>query len=291
MRLRLLTALVPVAAAAAVALSAGGCGSSAAALDPVAQAAEVTSHAGGTHIALSARVSVPGTTAPFTLSGQGFFNYATQEGSLALDMSGMPALGAANLAGGLRMHEVFKSSTIYVGSPLFAGKLPGGAHWIKVDVARLGQGLGFNLQELAGGQSNPAQFLQYLRASAGKVTLVGTDLVRGVPVKHYTATIDLRRVADAVPQSGRARVRAALAKVVAETGLSSVPVGVWVDDHGLVRRITLSLSLPLAGQRLQLSLALELFDFGPTPRLALPAPADVYDATGTALATLPSLGR
>ncbi len=291
MRLRLLTALGPVGAAAALALAASVCGSSSVALDPVAQAAEVTSHAGGAHMTITVRVEIPGASAPFTVSGQGFFNYASQEGMLTMDLSGMPALGAAGVPGGLHVRELFKSSAIYVASPLFAGKLPAGAGWVKVNIDRVGQGLGFNLQQLAGGQSNPDQFLQYLKASAGKVTLVGREPVRGVATKHYTGTIDLRKVADAIPAGGRARVRDALSKVIAQTGASGLPIGVWIDDGGRVRRIALSLALPVAGQSLRVSATVELFGFGATPPVTLPPAADVYDATGAALSVLPSTSR
>jgi len=289
MRLRPLTGLIPPAALA-LALVTSGCGSSGVTLDPVAQAAEVTSHAGGAHIALTARISASGSSVPFTMTGEGFFNYSSQEGSLTLDMSGIPALGGASLAGGLHMQEMFKSSTIYVGSPLFAGKLPGGAHWIKLSLARVGQSLGFNLQQLAGGQSNPAQFLEYLRASAGAVTPVGRELVRGVPTTHYKGTVDLRKAADVVPSSDRAQLRAALAKVIARTGVASLPVESWVDAHGLVRRMTLALSLPLAGQTLQMQMTIDLFGFGATPRVTPPSSGDVYDATRTALAGLSAGG-
>jgi hypothetical protein len=278
------------AAAAGVALAASGCGSSGVTLDPVAQAAEATSHAGGAHIALSARIALSGSPAPFTLSGEGFFNYRSQEGTLTLDMSGLPAVGAAGLSGGLHMQEVFKSSTIYVGSPLFDGKLPGGAHWIKLSLARVGQSLGFNLQQLAGGQSNPAQFLQYLKASEGGVQTLGHELVRGVPTTHYKGTVDLRKAADLVPSGDRAQLRSALGKVIARTGLSSIPMEAWVDAHGLVRRLTLALSLPLDGQSVQAQITIDLFGFGATPPVAAPQGSDVYDATKTALAGLGSAG-
>jgi hypothetical protein len=290
MRPRPLTALIP-AAALAIALAMSGCGSSGAALDPVAQAAEVTSHAGGAHLALTARISASGSSVPFTMSGEGFFNYSSQEGILNLDMSGIPAVGAASLAGGLHVEEMFKASTIYVSSPLFAGKLPGGAHWIKLSLARVGQALGFNLQQLAGGQSNPAQFLEYLRASAGAVTPVGRELVRGVPTTHYKATVDLRRAADVLPSADRTQLRSALAKVIARTGVNSLPVEAWVDARGLVRRMTLALSVPVAGQTLQMQMTIDLFGFGATPPVTPPSGADVYDATQGALAGLSAGSR
>ena len=145
------------------------------------------------------------------------------------------------------MEEIFKSATIYVGSPLFAGKLPGGARWIKLDLARVGQALGFDLQQLAGGQANPAQFLEFLKASGGSVSAVGEETVRGVGTTRYRGTLDLNKALDVVPSSARAALRSAISKM----GLSSLPVEVWVDAHKLVRRIALALKVPAGGQELE----------------------------------------
>jgi hypothetical protein len=292
MRLRMATGLVPgLAGAVALALAISGCGSTSATLDPVAQAAEITSQAGGAHVALAAQVSAAGLSSPLTINGQGFFNYKTREGTMALDMSGVPTVAAAGLAGGaLHMEEIFKSAALYIGSPLFAGKLPGGAHWMKLDIARFGQALGIDLQSLTGGESNPAQFLEYLKASGGTVTPVGHELVRGVPTTHYRGTIDLRKVADVLPGANRAQVHAALAKVIAQIGASGLPVDVWVDSARLVRRMVIVISAPAGGQNLRMQMNVELFGFGPTPAVTAPAQGDVYDATQVALAGLSASG-
>jgi hypothetical protein len=292
MSLHVATRLVTgLAATIALALSASGCGSSSVALDPVAQAADVTSHVGGAHMALTAQVSAGALAAPLTMSGEGFFNYQTQEGTLSLDISGLPAAAAASLSSGsLRIEEIFKSSAIYVSSPLFAGKLPGGAQWMKLDFARFGQALGFNLQQLAAGQSNPAQFLEYLKASGGGVTPVGHGLVRGVATTRYRGTVDLGKAAHLLPSTNRAELRAALAKVIAQTGVSSLPVEVWVDRQQLVRRMTIDLSIAASGQKLQIHMGIDLFGFGPTPPVTPPAEGEVYDATQSALAGLGASG-
>jgi hypothetical protein len=238
-------------------------------------------------MSISAHISGAGLPAGITMSGDGFFNYKAHEGSLTLTMTGIPAEAAAGIGGeGLQMQELLHSTTVYVGSSLFAGKLPGGAHWIKIDVARAGQAIGLSPQQLLGGQSNPAQILDYLRASSGGVTRVGTDLVRGVRTTHYRGAIDLAKIADIAPASQRAQLQAALGKLIAQLKVSALPVDVWVDGKGLVRRISLSLSLPVNGQTVSAQIFIELFDFGPTPTVAVPAPGDVYDATQAALGGL-----
>jgi hypothetical protein len=269
----------------ALVLPISGCGSSGvAALDPVARAADATSHVGGARIAITAQVEAAALPTPFTMTGGGFFNYRTREGVLSLQMSGLPGAAATTLPPGpLQMEEIFKSSTIYVGSTLFAGKLPGGARWMKLDLSRFGQSLGLNLEQLAGGQSNPAQFLEYLRASGGGVTVAGHELVRGVETTRYRGAIDLRKAAEVVPSSDRGRLRAALAKLAAQTGISSLPVEVWVDASGLVRRMSLALSIPASGENVQMHMRIELFGFGATPAVTAPQQSEVFDATQTAL--------
>jgi hypothetical protein len=280
-----------LAATLALAVCASGCGSSSAVLDPVAQAADATSHVGGAHMTLEVQVRAAGLPAPFTISGVGFFNYKTREGSLSLDMTGLPSTAASSVpSGSLHMEELFKSSAIYVGSPLFAGKLPGGAQWMKIDISKFGPAIGLDLRQLAGGQSNPAQFLEYLKASGGTVTPVGHELVRGVATTHYKGAIDLNKVADVLPSRNRDQLRAALAKLVAQTGSASIPVDAWVDAHHLVRRIAMTLAISTGGQQAQTRMTIDLFGFGPTPPVTPPPQAEVYDATQTTLSGLSSAG-
>jgi hypothetical protein len=285
--------LALVAATAIVSsVAAAGCGSSSVAtLDPVAQAADVTAHAGGAHLALAAQVQADGLSQPVVISGEGFFNYSSEEGKFSLDLTGLPASAAAALPSGqLHMEEILKSSAVYVASPLFAGRLPAGARWVKLDLGRLRQAAGLNLQQLVGGQSNPAQFLQYLRATGGNVKAVGSDAVRGVPTTHYTATIDLSKVADVAPTSDRGQLRAALQKLIEKTGVSQIPVDAWVDAHRLVRRIAMTLTIPAGSRPASFHLTVDLFDFGSTPTVSAPAASDTYDATGTALSGLSASG-
>jgi hypothetical protein len=287
MRVRsLIVAAAPVALS--IALGASGCGAGAGAvLDPVAQAADATSHAGGAHLSFSGQINAAGLAAPITLNGTGVFNYRSQEGHLALDVSGVPA-GGGLPGGALRVEEIFKSDTIYVASPLLSGRLPGGARWLKLDVAKSAAAVGLGLQQLTAGQSNPAQFLEYLKAAGGATTAVGHQLIRGVPTTHYRGTIDLRKVAALVPSADRAAVSSGLSQLLAQTGVSSIPVDVWVDAQRMVRRMQISLAPRASGRPLAFTIGVELFDFGPTAPVAPPAAREVFDATGAALDSLRS---
>src|SRR5204862_4582895 len=102
------------------------------------------------------------------------------------------------------------------------------------------------------------------------------------------ATIDLAKAADVLPTSNRDQVRAELKKLIAQTGLGSIPVEVWIDAHKAVRRLTMDLSTTASGQQLSVRFEVELFGFGPTPPVTAPSDSEVFDATKTALGGLGS---
>jgi hypothetical protein len=291
MRLRVLTALVcGCLTATALAVSTSGCGgSTSATIEPVAQAADITSKVGGVHMALTAQLSGSLLPGKVTIGGQGFFNYKSREGRFSIDMSGLPASSGARPSGGLQMDEIFKSSTLYLGSSLLAGKLPGGAHWMKVDLSHVGGGLGLSLQQFAGGQSNPAQMLDYLKGHSS-MAVVGHDVVRGVSTTHYHGTIDLSHVADSLPAGERAKLRSTLSKVIAQTGDGRLPVDVWIDAHRLVRRLMIVFSIAAGPQKVQMSFTIDLFGFGPTPAVTTPPAAETYEVTGKALSAIGASG-
>jgi hypothetical protein len=189
------------------------------------------------------------------------------------------------------MEEIFKGTDVYVGSSLFAGKLPGGARWMKLDLARFGAASGIDPAQLLGGQSNPAQFLEYLKASGGSVQIVGQESVRGVQTTHYHGTIDLKKAATVLTEHAPSgALRKAFEAQVAKLGLANMPVDVWVDSHHLVRRIQLSLSVPAGGQRASMNMTIELFNFGGTPSVTAPSASETFDATSTALGGLSAIG-
>jgi hypothetical protein len=288
MRIRIprfvLASLPALVLAGATTLGASGCGSSSATLDPLASAAEVTSQAGGAHMTLSAHIAASSLPSPITMNGGGFFNYHAHEGQLAVRLEGLPEGTPAGTS--IDMEEIFKGTSVYVGSPLFAGKLPGGAHWMKIDLGRVGKAVGLDPTQLLGGQSNPAQFLEYLKASGGSVQEVGHESVRGVQTTHYRGAIDLRKAASVLPGD-----HAAVEKSIAQMGLGTLPVDVWVDSHRMVRRLDFNIHAPVSGAQLNLQLRVELFDFGPTPNVKAPSAGESFDVTSSALGGLGSLGR
>lgn len=277
-----------------LALSLGACGSSGssgsssvAVTGPLASAAYATSRVGGAHMSVSARIAAGSLSAPITMTGGGFFNYKLREGTLSLNIAGFPA--TAFTGSSATMEEIYTGTSIYMASSLFAGKLPGGARWMKLDLARFDSAAGVDPSHVLNGESNPAQFLEYLKASGSSVQVVGSEAVRGVQTTHYRGTIDLDKAAGVLAQHGGSRaLHEAFEKESAKLGLRNMPVEVWVDGHSLVRRMEFALGIP--GGHGSIAMTIELFDFGATPSVNTPAPSETFDATSGALQGLGSLG-
>jgi hypothetical protein len=285
---RIRTAPALLACAGLVGATLSGCGSSgvASAVDPVAQAAEATTHADGAQLALRASVELPAAGAPLTIAGHGEINLKEREGELFMSIGGLPASIAQKLpSGGLAMTELLTKDTIYIGSPAFASKLPHGAKWLKVDLAKAAAGLGLEPQALTSGQTDPGQYLQYLKASGGHVQKLGGETVRGVATTRYRGSIDLHRAAELLPAKDRAASRAAAEKAIAQLGTASLPIEVWIDSRHMVRKLQLSLSSSVSGQHVGTKIEEELFGFGPTPGVNPPASDEVLELPDSSLAS------
>ena len=82
---------------------------------------------------------------------------------------------------------------------------------------------------------------------------VDSELVRGRRCQHLRASVDLARVSDAVPQ------HTPLPPGSWFEELRALPVDIWLDDEGYVRRIRFQHRAPGGAS---VAYSLELFDFG-----------------------------
>jgi hypothetical protein len=281
-------------ALALVAAIASGCGSSSNSTStttgPIVKAAFVTAQAGGAQVALSGTVSTGALPPPLTLNGTGAFNLGGHEGTFAVVVAGLPAATQSVLHGStLQLREILKGGAIYVSSPLFASRLPGGAHWLRINLSQVEQALGLDPSSLTGG-TDPTQYLQDLRGAASSVRVVGHETVRGVLTTRYAATIDVEKAAEQAAGASRTQVHALVHKLLEKTGQSTLPVEVWVDGQGRVRKITLALATKAGGQSGTAHLTLEYFNFGAPPTITAPPPSEVFDITAQTLEGLTSGG-
>jgi hypothetical protein len=102
----------------------------------------------------------------------------------------------------------------------------------------------------------------------------GEDEIRGVRVVHLRATLALAGATsdggtEPSPSSFEGRLRAA--------GVETLPVDVWLDRSGVVRRLTVRLDASLAGGSSESSLTttFDVYDVGENIEVEVPDPADV----------------
>lgn len=242
----------------------------------ITQAADVTGHVAGADVSGSVNVNAAGHSISMRLSG--YESLAHHDGLLRFNVSGAPGLSSSASAFEMR----FRYPVFYMRSPLFSSALPGGKQWIKFNVATLLSRQGINPTLLSSAQSDPTQYLQYLRAVSGGVQNLGTEQIRGVSTTHYHAVSDLSRYAALLPADKRAAAQKTFSQLEQITGTRRIPMDVWVDSHHLVRQMRIQLGLhpntgTLAGQSVNESVTVDLFNFGPKPAVATPPAGQTED--------------
>jgi hypothetical protein len=248
-----------------VALLTSACGGSALALDPVASAATKTENAGSYNVKFDLSTTAEGQHIEFT--GAGISDPSTNSAQVAFEFTGLPSsVSAAGTTGEM----IMTNDTIYMQMPFLQSIIPGGKHWLELDLGQIAAQNGQQLKSFD--EIDPQQWLQELLAS-GEAQNVGTDTVQGESMTHYHANIDPSKLSQ-VPADERAQVQADLQKL----GLTTIPVDVWVDDQGMVRQEKMDLTV----DGTETSLTTSLSDFGTAGTVTAPPADDVFDATSLA---------
>jgi hypothetical protein len=259
--------LIPLALVLAACGSGGGSAS-----EDVAQAATKTNSVKSYAVATSTTMNVADKAVTFT--GAGAFDVTKRRGKLSLDLRNFAEVGQ-NLG---TVTMILNGFDLYLRMPFLRSVAPQLKPWLKVNLQQAGRSQGLDLSAFLqlGQGGDPTQSLQYLRG-ASDVKKKGSEEVRGVDTTHYEMTVDLRRVADKAPQQLRARLRNATAQIIRVTGQRKVPVEIWVDDQSLVRRFVQRQKIPIQGKRTDMTLRMELFDFGTSVSAAPPPASQVTD--------------
>ena len=287
--------LLAVGAAALAACSAvAGCGS--ASLGTIANAAVTTSAAGPVRLAMTGTMGVTGQS--ITLTGSGVLDGKAHRGSIDLTMGGIP--GGA-FGGTLQMSAIYDGLVIYMRSPVFASLTPGGNQWLKLDLAAAGKVQGLNLSQFQSSYSDPTQLLDFLRATAGGGTRIATGVdIRGTSTTEYSAMIDLKTLLSRLPASERAATQ----QLITASAGGKLPIEVWIDAQGRVRRVHEHYALtspgaanpggqaaPSSTGALSLDVTYDLFDYGAVAPITPPPASDVIDVTQLAAHQLQSQGQ
>lgn len=301
-----LATLGALAALAGCGVALGGCGASAT-LDPLARAAEVTSRQSGAKVAMTMQLSAPGLPggSSFAMTAEGWFDEKAHSGEMTMDLSQVPGMSLLGGGAGAKVQMVFLYPVVYMNMPFLAGKLPEGKTWMKLDITKAMQAAGLNAGTLSSAnQSDPTQFLQYLRASSGGVVSLGGETVDGVPTTHYRAGLKLGNILEHLSGDEQAMVKGAIEKL-GSAGV--IPVDAWVDAQGRVRRMQLSIDglgaatgaaagstgatspgAAGAAQNVSMAITIDFKSYGPGPAIVAPPADEVFDASALASGLKPA---
>jgi hypothetical protein len=258
------------ALAAAVVIS--GCGATSTVsqtLDPVARAADVTSKVQGYRIQATTTVGTAAGSVQVAMSG--IMNRADRTGQMT---------ARETIAGhALTLNERFSGLTFYMD----AAGLPGvsqvthGKRWLKMDMSRTLGSLG--LGSLSTTNSDPSQFVDYLRAVSARTRRIGTETVRGAATTHYHAVVDLSRYPRLVAPSARPAARRGISTLETVLGSHTLAMDVWIGADKLVHRLSFGYPECVNSQKLSFNMTMDLYDYGPQPTTRMPSDGQAYDLT------------
>ncbi len=120
-----------------------------------------------------------------------------------------------------------------------------------------------------GGQ-DPLAFLR-LAGDPKDVETVGREKVHGVRTTHYRVTLDPKRLADTVANSGSGFTL----PPGALDQLKGAVLNLWVDDNKLPRRLTMAFTI----QQVKASFTFEFRDYGQPVEVTLPDAGDVAEVS------------
>ena len=275
---RTVTALFLTGVALAIGAAMTGCGSSQS-FEPVERAADVTAARPGYRISATMNVTSP-MVGRMQMRMDGVYDRPTRTGRIT----------SAERVGGreLRFTEVFSGLTFYLraqGLPELS-RLTAGRPWIKFDMSRMLGAMGIGALPTG---TDPSQFVDYLRAVSSSETRTGTATVRGVATTGYHSTIDLDRYSKLVPAAQRATAQRGIDTLESALASHTLPIDVWIDRHHMVRRLGLVFAECVSGQRIHLGMRMDLYNYGPQSRPALPRASQAYDITPLMAASLSKL--
>ena len=271
MRSKFIALLAGVAIAASACSGSGNDSSNpvASSNDPIVAAMQNTLSAGSAAMAINEHTAVSGQTADIQGSGQ--IDFEGQQGTLNLQLPTQLGGGSASI------DMVFKDGVYYMKSPVFAQILPSGKTWLKMDLKELSNSSSSAVAQFAQlAQSDPSQFVDILKGSVEEHK-VGSDTIDGDDTTHYKAKIDYQKAAKQADAAVRPSLQTAAAGIKQATGGYTVPIDVWIDSDGRLRRETVDVSLSTSGVTAKSNVTVDFTDYGKDVSVSTPSDSSSID--------------
>lgn len=238
----------------------------------IAKAPEVTTDQGTAKMAMT--MDMTGGAQDITINAEGAVDFESQAASMTMDLG---ALGAQSGMGKIEM--LTEGTTVYMKFPN-AQQLGIPTAWVKMDLEAMTglQGME-SLSQI--NNNDPSKQMEMLRGVSDDIEEVGTEDVRGTETTHYTATIDVDKALEELPEDAQASFK----KQYETMGLDTLPVEIWLDGDGLLRRQKVSVDLSnvegaaaVGGQApTAMVMDMEFYDFGAEVNVEPPPANEVTD--------------
>jgi hypothetical protein len=212
------------------------------------------------------------------ITAEGVTDLQTQDGVITMDLGSIAGIPMDAIEMRIVDGVIYMDFSSLMQSMPGATGLPPNVRWLKLDPTALVEELGMAPEDLGLG-AQPTDFTQYLdqlRDVSRGVEEVGTEEIDGVSTTRYRAEIDLDKAYDAVPEQLRELVgnqRDALRG-------AHVPVDVWLDDDGLLRRMEYRFdagSLGVPDGDASMTMTMNLSDFGVDVDVQAPPESETLD--------------
>ena len=293
LRISLLAAIAVAGATAAVALGAPARthDNSSAVQHAFAKTAKITSAHFSFNVAISGGAAAQ--TGAISVSGAGGFDTRHQATAFTLDL-GPLAAALGSLGGGKaqipqKVDVVTLKSAFYVHIPSLAAQAGGaGKEWLRIDLDKLTKSSTGGISPSQATKTSPTKALAALKGSIS-VHKVGSTKVRGASTTQYRVSVNATKaVKSLVPKSQQA----AQLKSLKAAGLATVPVNVYVDSSGYVRRLQLALkNVKSQGSApASISVTVDIYDVGTSVKVSAPPASKTADGTSLVSGLLGGLG-
>jgi hypothetical protein len=279
-------AVVGVGAAVAVAAPVRSAGTS-----PITQALNKTSKVTSGHLAFALTLSGGGisSSSAVAVTGTGGFDTKHQTSTFTLNLGALAGLlggasGGAAIPGKLQV--VALKNALYVHLPSVATQIKKGAEWVKFDASGIPASVTQGVKPSDLSKINPQKVLAQLTSSVS-VHKLGTATVRGASTTHYRVSVNTAKVVGILPKSQQA----AELKALKSMHLKTLPLDVYVDHSGYVRRVGVSLSnlkVQTGSAAVAIKLQVDLYDFGTHVTVSAPPASKTADGNKLLQQLIPS---
>jgi hypothetical protein len=171
---------------------------------------------------------------------------------------------------------------VYLRGKAFEPLTKNDARWLYVDLTSKKPATA-EFASIAGGENDASLMVYYLLGATGDVEDLGTEDVDGVSTDHVGVELDLDAALEAAPEDARAVFIENIDEQRANGVVDNLDGEVWIDQDGLVRRVSYGFGLSAQMGGGEMTAVVDLSEIGETVDIDIPDKNDIVDLDDIAL--------